>query len=143
MLNLRPPIIAALSHSSEMRLKNGARKRLSRRYLEYSSHLSQSIRDEFASYERRLVIDTLVQNTIDSQQDGGRQHSLLANERKTGEIELGPFMGGYYVITGPFHLPSLDTKSTQCLPESSQSSERNWNILLSHPHLNLRRHLTV
>src|SRR5258708_19650812 len=83
VLNLRPPIIAALSHSSEMRLKNGARKRLSRRYLEYSSHLSQSIRDEFASYERRLVIDTLVQNTIDSQQDGGRQHSLLANERKT------------------------------------------------------------
>src|SRR5258708_35431588 len=50
-----------------------------------------------------------------------------------------------YYVTGPHSANrTLDkrTQGPQCLPQSSQSLERNRNILLSHPHLDLHRHLT-
>src|SRR5258708_32375651 len=58
-------------------------------------------------------------------------------------IELGQFMGWILCNWTSFSQSHAQQQGPQCLPYSSQSLERNRNILLSHPHLNLHRHLTA
>jgi len=123
VLNLWPLIIAARSHSSERRLRKGARKRL-RRYLEYSSDLSRSIWDEFASYERRLAIVTLVQNhdwLPTGCLEGNIGISTSWRTRQRG-IELGRFMGWILCNWTSFSHSAIarsTQRSTQWLPRSS------------------------